>query len=363
MLLHNDFAGNAYVTIIDGEMVVMRPDCVDILLASRDYVDTTGRAGTVGMKKVGFAWYEGGKLTGVKPMMFLADEVAHFLAIPDPTASYRGMSWLTPTIREIQADQAAQTHKLKFFENSASPNLAISLQITDPKQFGDFVAKMEESHTGVSNAYKTLYTGAGADVTVIGKDMQQMDFAKVIAAGEVRLAAAAGVHPAVAGLSEGLQGSSLNAGNFGAATRLFSDITLADLWGNAASSLELLVPPPHGGSRLWYDIRDIPFLREDQKDTATIQAAEAQAIRELFMAGFTADSIITAITAKDWTLLVHSGVLSIQVQTPGTTSTKLPSTVDEPPIGPDFTETADQSPAIGALPAAPAPIAGNGKKF
>jgi hypothetical protein len=685
MLLHADFAGNAYITLIDGQIVVMRPDWVDILLADRRYTDTSGHTGTVGLEKVGYLYYQGGKNSGVKPVAFLADEVTHFAPIPDPLANYRGMSWLTPVVREIQADQAAQTHKLKFWENSASPNLAVKLQTTDINQFNAFKEKMDEQHQGLANAYQTLYLGAGADVTVIGKDMQQMDFAKVIAAGEVRLAAAAGVHPSVAGLSEGLQGSSLNAGNFcvpldtealtstgwrkywdlkvgdavlgydttdercrwtpitgitplfdapivefgnkdfkvrctenhswigrwrgrsdrpvqsmrptwaakqgpltwdrletrlfreghdlllaaeadtpnlatitapeaaligwlvtdgsiersvstgrtsqakgtkvgfrgrifqknhldellgdladagveytsgmkpdgvwwfslppewmrdvwdrarldkrsltefvldlgnaqrdaflragmlaegwlgaynrtvepkadygpwyrwgfaqnegdtfeafalaatlsgyavrhhhtnarckpfhlgkpkldakylkmtpagvvpvwcietglgtwvmrqgpvvaitgnSAARRQFSDITLADLWSNVSASLEVLVPPPHGGARLWYDIRDIPFLREDMKDQAAIQSAHATAIRELFMAGFTAESCVAAVNADDLTLLVHTGVYSIQVQTPGTNSRLLSDTVDVPPLSPDSTGTA-----------------------
>jgi hypothetical protein len=256
------------------------------------------------------------------------------------------MAWLTPVIREIQADGAATGHKLKFWENAASPNLAVSLAITDPVAFNAFVDKMDEQHQGWQNAYKTLYTGAGADVTVIGANMQQMDFANVIGQGETRLAAAAGVPPSVAGLSEGLQGSSLNAGNFGAARRQFADTTLADLWGNVSGSLEILVPPPHDAARLWYDIRDIPFLREDLKDRAAIQQSLAQAIRELFMAGFSPDSIVAAVSADDLTLLVHTGTYSVQVQSPGVTSTKLPSAVDEPPAGPEQSGIAETPPAV-----------------
>jgi hypothetical protein len=74
-------------------------------------------------------------------------------------------------------------------------------------------------HAGVANAYKTLYLTAGADATVVGKDLQQLDFKVVQGAGETRIAAAAGIHPVIVGLSEGLAGSSLNAGNFAAARR------------------------------------------------------------------------------------------------------------------------------------------------
>lgn len=362
MLLHADFAGNAYVTNINEQLVAMRPDWVDIVLAGRPFTDSRNNSGTVGMEKVGYAYHEGGRNMSRKPMFFLADEVAHFAPQPDPLAWYRGMSWLTPIIREVQADGAMTSHKLKFHENAATPNLAVSLkEITDPQQFEEFVDKMDEQHKGWSNAYKTLYTAGGADVTVIGANMRELDFVNVQGKGETRMASAAGVPPSVAGLSEGLQGSSLNAGNFGASRRQFADTTLSALWRNVSGSLQTLITPMPGAARLWYDVRDIPFLREDQSDVATIQEATARSIRELYMAGFEPDSIIAAVTGHDMSLLQHTGLYSIQVQSPGTTSTKLPSTVDEPPPPP--VGAVIQKPAIAALPAPTAPLAGaNGKK-
>jgi phage portal protein BeeE len=326
MLLHADFAGNAYIVPIGGQLVAMRPDWVEIILGARRYVDAAGRVGTVGLEKLGYHYYQGGKNSGVEPVSFLADEVAHFAPQPDPLASYRGMSWLTPVIREIRADGAATNHKLKYFENAATPNLAVSLkEITDPTQFAAFVDKMDDTHRGWQNAYKTLYLGAGADVTVIGSNLAEIDFRAVQGFGETRLAQAAGVPPTVACLSEGLQGSSLNAGNFGQARRQFADTTMSALWRNAAGSLATLVSPPDPASRLWYDTRDIPFLREDQKDQSEIQSMQATAVRTLVEAGYEPSSVIAAIAGNDLTLLKHTGLFSIQLQEAG--SPKLP----EPP--------------------------------
>lgn len=362
MLLHADFAGNAYIAQINGQLVAMRPDWVDIILAERKWTDITGYNGTVGMEKAGYLYYQGGKQSGVTPVIFNAEDVAHFAPMPDPLANYRGMSWVTPVIREIRSDMSAMDHKLQFFENAATPNLAISLQgITDPDQFTTFVDAMDNAHKGVANAYKTLYLGAGADVTPIGSNFKDMDFSNVQGKGETRMASAAGVPPSVAGLSEGLQGSSLNAGNFGAARRLFGESTLSQLWRNVCGSMETIIHP-NSGSRLWYDTRDIPFLRADQVDLAAIQASKAQAIRELFMAGFEADSIVAAVMADDLTLLKSQPVYSIQVQTPGQMQPKMPSTVDEPPLGPEESGVDVQKPAAlpagappnGAAPAKPA---------
>lgn len=310
MILHADFAGSAYLTQIGGQLVPLRPDWVEIMLGERRV-----GAGAVGMEKLGYLYYQGGRASGVAPVAFLADEVAHFAPQPDPLAWYRGMSWLTPVVREIQADGAATGHKLKFWENAATPNLAVSLkEITDPDQFARFVDKMDEAHAGWENAYKTLYLGGGADVTVIGTDLGQLDMRNIQGYGETRLAQAAGVPPTVACLSEGLQGSTLNAGNFGQARRQFADITMSHLWRNAAGSLATLVIPPDPASRLWYDARDIPFLREDQKDQSEIQAQQAAAIRQLVDAGYEPDSVVKAIAANDLTLLDHTGMPSVQLK-------------------------------------------------
>lgn len=336
MILDADLAGNWFGAILDDELVRLRPDWVDIVLAPR----TGPNGGLVGMKRVGYIYYEGGKdnsaaglyaKAGGPPEVFLAEEVAHFAPSPDPLASYRGMSWLTPVVREIQSDSQATKHKLKFFENAATPQLAIKLPMPmTPEQFNEFVDMTDDAHRGVENAYKTLYTAGGADVTVIGADMRQLDFKVVQGAGETRIANAAGVHPAVVGLSEGMQGSSLNAGNFGAAKRATAQITMRPLWRNAAGSLEVLVPPPSSTARLWYDDRDIEFLREDAKDAAEIEQLKMTTITGYVREGFTAESSKAAVDAQDVKLLEHTNLVSVQLQPPGTTAAPAEDPTVEP---------------------------------
>lgn len=319
MLLHADYAGNAYIVPIGDQLVAMRPDWVEIILGERVYTDNAGNTGTVGLEKLGYSYWEGGRGNCRTPMVFLAENVAHFAPMPDPLAWYRGMSWLTPIIREIQVDGASTAHKLKFFEQAATPNLAVSLkEVSDPKKFADFIDKMDEQHAGAANAYKTLYLAGGADVTVIGSNLAQLDFKNLQGFGETRMALAAGVPPTVACLSEGLQGSSLNAGNFGQARRQFADTTLASLWRNAAGSMATIVAPAPGGNRLWYDARDIPFLREDQKDQSAIQQSQAQTIKQLVEAGYEPASVVKAVTNNDFALLKHTGLYSVQLQAPAT---------------------------------------------
>jgi Phage portal protein len=185
----------------------------------------------------------------------------------------------------------------------------------------DWVEQFRASHEGLANAYKSLVLGGGADVTTVGADFQQMDFKVTQGAGETRIAAAARVHPVIVGLSEGLQGASLNAGNFALARRSFADGTMRPLWRNMAGSLSNIVKVP-GGAELWYDDRDIAFLREDEKDAADIQSTRAQTIAALIREGFKPDSVINAVEASDFSRLVHTGLYSVQLQelNPGTTA-------------------------------------------
>ncbi|MCX4468731.1 phage portal protein [Micromonospora sp. NBC_01655] len=230
------------------------------------------------------------------------------------------MSWLTPVLREIGADLAATEHKSRFFENGAALSTVVSLdKDVTPEKFAEFVELFKAQHEGPRNAYKTLFFGGGADVTMRGVDLRSLDFKAVQGGGETRIAAAAGVHPVVVGLSEGLSGSSLNAGNYSAARRNVGDGTLRHLWGEAAASLETLFPLPRPAAELRPDTRDTAFVREDAKDVASIQQTRATALRSLLDAGYEPDAAVEYLRTDDLARLVgrHSGLFSVQLQPPG----------------------------------------------
>ncbi len=317
-LLHADFGGNAYIarTLEQPDRLrLLRPDWVTLVLG-----DSTGRpvqsAGQFDADVIGLIYDP--KDGQTQPEAFPRDRFAHFAPKPDPMARFRGMSWLSPIVREIEGDIAATEHKLGFFRNGATPQLVVSFDATvTEEQFNAFVATMDREHAGWKQAYRTLYLGGGADVTVAGKDLQQLDFKVTQGAGETRIAAAGGIHPVIVGLSEGMQGSSLNAGNFAAARRSTADTTLRPLWQNICGSLETIVPPPNSGARLWHDESQIAFLREDAADRAQVLFVKAQTIRQWVDGGFDPASAIAAADAEDITLLKHSGMLSVQLQEPG----------------------------------------------
>jgi phage portal protein BeeE len=333
-LLDADLCGNSY-WVRDTEtgagrpeLIRLRPDWVRLILEPRSV-----NGGHVGYRRIGFAYWEGGKESGVDPVAFLPADVLHFMPRPDPLARYRGISWLQTVVGEIQADKLMAKHKQKFFSNAATPNLSVSLDKEVRRdQFEKFVEVMQLSHAGVDNAYKTLYLGGGADVRVIGADFKQMDFSTVQGHGETRISAAAGIPPILVGLSEGLKSSTFS--NYGQARRHFADLTMFTLWQNMAGSASRVVPPPPNpsGVRLWFDTRDIPFLREDKIHAADIQNKQAATINALIMSGFIPESAVAAVSAEDWSLLEHTGLISVQLLPPV-------------PPGPDGAPVSAQPPA------------------
>jgi phage portal protein BeeE len=308
-----DLAGNSFWTTVEGYLLRLRPDWVEIAVEPLMY-----GGGQIGWRKLGYVYYEGGKHSGSDGVALHLTEVSHFMPTPDPLAPFRGMSWLTPVVREIESDLVMTRHKRKFFEQGATPNMIIKHDVSaDRDKILNFAKRLDAQTAGTDNAYKTMHLYPGADATVVGSDMQKIDFKAVQGAGETRIAAAAGVPTVIVGLSEGLQGSSLNAGNYGQARRRLADGTMHPLWQNVAGSFEPLLPSLGGSARLWYDASDVPFLREDEKDIADIAQTRATTIASLIQAGYTPDSVVRAVESDDFRILSHTGLFSVQLQKPG----------------------------------------------
>jgi phage portal protein BeeE len=350
LLTDADFSGNSFtVRTRRDRLFRARPDWTTMIHGSPN-PDTN--MWDPEAEFLGIAYQPGGPQYGREPIFYDASMVAHFSPIPDPLLPLRGMSWLTPVIREVMGDQAMSEHKLRFFEQGATPNVIVKTTFTDVAKAKEWINLWRQEHEGVQNAYKTMFLSAGADADVVGANLQQVDFSSVQGHGETRIASAAGVPPVVAGLSEGLQGSSLNSGNFQASMRRFADLTMRPLWRNCAGSFERIIPPP-SGSRLWYDARDIPALKDDIKDMAEVQLKEAQSIRSLLDAGFVAESVIKAVIANDMSLLQHSGLFSVQLQAPGSTKMPQGEVPGELPIGTAPVGDVKPPPTNGSKPPVP----------
>lgn len=285
-------AGNAYIRDAGEHLERLRPDWVTIV--SEVVMDAI--SDTEVRRVVGY-FYDPPPSENRAPAFYPEAEVAHWSPIPDPLAHFRGMSWLTPVLREVDADLQMTDYKRAYLTNAATPNLLIKYD----KQIGQdklnrLKDQIEARHGGVNNAFRTLVLDEGADTTVLGNNFEQMQFTAVQAAGENRIAVAGGVPGIVVGLKEGLAAATYS--NYEQAVRRLGDITMRPLWRGAATALSKLVEVP-SDARLWYDAAQVAALRQGDHE-----------------------SINASLSAGDITLLKHSGLVSVQMQTPGTTPTK-----------------------------------------
>jgi hypothetical protein len=194
----SSLAGNFYGARRRADLLQrLRPDWVTIVTGSR-----TGSE--LDTELVGYMYEPGGPTSGEDPVVLLPEHVAHYAPIPDPIARFRGMSWLTPIVEEINADSSATLHKRTFFDQGATLGYVVTLDgDMNPAKFDEWVKRFKAGHEGTLNAYKTLFLAGGADIKTVGTDFKQLDLKAVQGAGETRIAAAAGVPPVVVGLSEG----------------------------------------------------------------------------------------------------------------------------------------------------------------
>lgn len=292
----------------------LRPDWVQLILTADPSIATKADVAGI-MYTPG-----GGRVSGVpgeptgKSEFFLPEEFAHWAPIPDPDALYLGMSWITPILSEIYADKAATDHKARFFENAATPNFVASFkESVTTEEFNEFVEMYQADQSGVQNAYKTLFLAGGADVRVIGANLEQMSFKETQGAGETRICAAGGVPPIIVGLSEGLASATYS--NYGMARRKFGDHWARPQWRSFCAAISHLVATPTD-ARLWYDDRDIAFLREDAKDLVEIQSLQVTMINSLITNGWDQDTAVRAVMSGDIMTLIgsHTGLFSVQLQ-------------------------------------------------
>ena len=304
------------------QLIRLRPERV--VIATTDVIDPETEQ-PFGKKLLGYFLKDD---RGNIASTFLPNEVCHYKPVPDPAHEFRGASWLNALLPDVIADMDLTDYKHAFLQNAATPNLVVNFEKgVSQEAFDKFRDKMESAHTGPEAGFKTLYLGAGADVKVVGSNFDQLAMAEVQSQGETRIAAAAGVPAGIVGIAESMKGSTLNAGNYVAIRRRFSDGTMRPLWRAACGALSTLVELPPL-ARLWYDASDVAFLQDDETDTATIRGTDATTILTLVQAGYDPDSVVTAVTTGDFTALTHTGLTSVQLQDPAPKPPELPPAPD-----------------------------------
>jgi hypothetical protein len=357
----DQIAGNAYIWRPPGEdlLVRLRPDWTTIV---SEVVNVTG--GGQYRRKVGYFVQDPVKAAAGQDdgQFYPAGEVAHWAPIPDPVAEFRGMSWMTPVVRNISSDDGMTQYQIKYLENAASPNLLIRYaNKLQPGTIDSIRERMNARYGGVTNAFKTLVLDQGADTTIIGNNLSEMDFSNVSAGGAERILAAAGVPGVLVGI-EPLRGAGRG---YQESMQKFANLWARPTWRSLCSCLETICPPPATGSRLWVDTANIAALQDGELERGQSALVNAQALLTLSQAGYDRMSAVEAVQAADWSLLKESALPPAPAggpvqhmmpqQQPGVTATPLPPSDKALPVG-------STSPGDGGNGTRPAPQPSAGRR-
>ncbi len=289
-------AGNFYLWDAGDRLVRWRPDWVTIISAIME----APRGGWY--RQVTGYHYEPPKTEQPaygEPQTVPAREVVHWAPLPDPVASFRGMSWLTPALRETQSDSAMTAYKSKYLTHAATPNLMIKYAAKlQPATIDRLRERITARYGGVDNAFKTLILDQGADASVIGSNLSQMDFSGVLQAGADRILADGNVPGVIVGL-EPLRGAGRG---YQESMRKFADLFGRPQWRSFCGALQKFTPGndvDSGAVRLWYDTTDIAALQEGEQEKAQMSLIHAQAVLTYTQAGYTRESAVKAVMAND----------------------------------------------------------------
>jgi len=233
------------------------------------------------------------------------------------------------------------TYKIRYLQNNASPNVYIKYaQKLQPATVDSIRERLNARYGGPDNAGKGIILDQGADITLVGNSLSQMDFSGVAAVGTERILAACEVPGVLVGL-EPLRGAGRG---YQESMQKFANIWARPAWRSACGALGQLVDVP-SGNRLWFDTSDIAALQDGEMERGQAALVRAQALLALVQAGYTHESAIAAVDAMDLSQLKAGGVgtpgssqpvqnLLPQPGQPGATASPLPPTMPRLDVGP-----------------------------
>jgi phage portal protein BeeE len=341
-------AGNAYIWKAEPDLLVRRPPAEMTIVSE----ETPAGAGRTYRKIIGYAWDPNPVRPGgekPEPQFYTPDELVHWSPYPDYAANFRGMSWLSPVLREIDSDMAMTTYKTKYMDHG-HPVSVIKYNAKLRPDTIDFISeRLMSKYGGVNNAWKPLVVDQGAD-PIMGKGLQELDFRAVQQGSELRICSAGGVPPIIVGLRDAESGES-----YQTAMRRFADLTIRPLWRSGCAVLQSLIEDmPSQGVQLWVDTSDIAALQAAETERAQVGQVNAAAALTLIQAGFTRESVIAAVTSGDMSQLVADP----NAPTPGVQERETIAVADNsgvPVTGPDSGNNANSTtvarpPRVGTPP-------------
>jgi HK97 family phage portal protein len=169
---------------------------------------------------------------GTGQYIFLPKADCIAVNFPDPDGEsggiVEGFGPLSACRLDVSADNKATEHVGALLANYAQPGIALKLQDSVDADTAALIKAKFRQEFGGSRLGTPAILDAGADITVLGFSLKDLDFTGVRGDAESRICASLGVPAGLVGVKVGLDASTYN--NREADRRFFTETTLAFYW-------------------------------------------------------------------------------------------------------------------------------------
>ncbi|MBK9944392.1 MAG: phage portal protein [Kouleothrix sp.] len=184
----------------------------------------------------------------------------------DPAQPWQSQPPILAAAAEVDSDVEAIRYIFALLKNDAIPRTVVTVPAERPLD-DEEVRRMKEQwreRYGGDNRGEVAILEAGATVTRLGLNLQELAFDALVRIPETRIAAVLRVPPILVGLNSGLDKATY--ANYAEARRAFTQDTLVPLWRLFESEIEAdLLPefPRDGGMSVRHDLSRVASLQDD----------------------------------------------------------------------------------------------------
>lgn len=192
-------------------------------------------------------------------------DIVHFKwPLPDPSQPWMAQPPLRSASRAVDTDSELDRYLYALLKNDAVPRTVIMQnpeRFMTPEEVERAKAQWRERYGGESRGDVAILE-AGATVQRLSLNLEELAFDALRRVPEVRIAAAFGVPPILAGLSAGLDASTYS--NYQQARLAFTQDRLVPLWRSVAAEVQSSLASEFGnGVVLRHDLNEVASLQED----------------------------------------------------------------------------------------------------
>jgi HK97 family phage portal protein len=173
-------------------------------------------------------WAYGDPTTGTPQFIPAADCIVFNFPDPDGESGgiVEGLGPLSASRADLSADNLATQHVGALLANYAQPGIALKIPDGIPDQAtADLIKAKFRQEFGGNRIGTPAILDAGADIVMLGFNLQQLEFSGLRSDTESRICAAIGVPSILVGANSGLRSSTFS--NFESARLFFTETTLA----------------------------------------------------------------------------------------------------------------------------------------